>query len=192
MQKKILLTSFDIWLSQQESNSSDELLLGLAKMASLSHDLEFLHRLPVDVQLASSLVIAKINELQPDYIICCGMAASRSQLSVEVLASSTSTLPVEFTNSADILPQESRNSPENMLQTSVDVEKLLVGTAAVEISYDCGKFVCEGLYYSVLDYLHQSQLSIKCIFVHVPIFNPENLPKIIADFILIINNLALL
>ncbi|QEI41800.1 Pyrrolidone-carboxylate peptidase [Dolichospermum sp. UHCC 0315A] len=192
MQKKILLTSFDIWLSQQESNSSDDLLLGLAKMASLSHDLKFLHRLPVDVQLASSLVIAKINELQPDYIICCGMAASRSQLSVEVLASSTSTLPVEFTNSADILPQESRNSPENILQTSVDLEKLLVGTAAVEISYDCGKFVCEGLYYSVLDYLHQSQLSIKCIFVHVPIFNPENLPKIIADFIVIINNLALL
>ena len=192
MQKKILLTSFDIWLSQQESNSSDDLLLGLAKMASLSHDLKFLHRLPVDVQLASSLVIAKINELQPDYIICCGMAASRSQLSVEVLASSTSTLPVESTNSADILPQESRNSPENMLQTRVDLEKLLVGTAAVEISYNCGKFVCEGLYYSVLDYLHQSQLSIKCIFVHVPIFNPENLPKIIADFIVIINNLALL
>jgi pyroglutamyl-peptidase len=192
MQKKILLTSFDIWLSQQESNSSDDLLLGLAKMASLSHDLKFLHRLPVDVQLASSLVIAKINELQPDYIICCGMAASRSQLSVEVLASSTSTLPVESTNSADILPQESRNSPENILQTRVDLEKLLVGTAAVEISYNCGKFVCEGLYYSVLDYLHQSQLSIKCIFVHVPILNPENLPKIIADFIVIINNLALL
>jgi pyroglutamyl-peptidase len=181
MQKKILLTSFDIWLSQQESNSSDDLLLGLAKMASLSHDLNFLHRLPVDVQLASSLVIAKINELQPDYIICCGMAASRSQLSVEVLASSTSTLPVESTN-----------SPENILQTSVDLEKLLVGTAVVEISYECGKFVCEGLYYSVLDYLHQSQLTIKCIFVHVPILNPENSLEIIADFILLINNLALL
>ncbi|MDB9452337.1 peptidase C15 [Dolichospermum circinale] len=192
MQKKILLTSFDIWLSQQESNSSDDLLLGLAKMASLSHDLKFLHRLPVDVQLASSLVIAKINELQPDYIICCGMAASRSQLSVEVLASRTSTLPVESTNSADILPQESRNSPENIFQTSVDLEKLLVGTAAVEISYDCGKFVCEGLYYSVLDYLHRSQLSVKCIFVHVPILNPENSLKIIADFVLIMNNLALL
>jgi len=177
MQKKILLTSFDIWLSQQESNSSDDLLLGLAKMASLSHDLKFLHRLPVDVQLASSRVIAKINELQPDHIICCGMAASLSQLSVEVLARSTSI---------------SINSPENIFQTSVDLEKLLVQTAAVEISYDCGKFVCEGLYYSVLDYLHRSQLSVKCIFVHVPILNPENSLKIIADFVLIMNNLALL
>ena len=181
MHKKILLTSFDIWLSQQKSNSSDDLLLALAKMASLPHDLNFLHRLPVDVQQSSSRVIAKIHDIQPDYIICCGMAASRSQLTVEVFASNTG-----------ILPQESINSPENILQTTVDIEKLLVQTAAVEISYDCGKFVCEGLYYSVLDYLHQSQLSIKCIFVHVPILNPENLPKIIADFIVIINNLALL
>jgi pyroglutamyl-peptidase len=150
-------------------------------MASLPHDLIFLPHLPVDVQLASSRVITKINELQPDYIICCGiccgMAASRSQLSVEVLARGTSI---------------SINSPENIFQTSVDLEKLLVQTAAVEISHDCGKFVCEGLYYSVLGYLHHSQPSIKCIFVHVPILNPENSLEIIADFILLINNLTLL
>ncbi|MEI6443431.1 MAG: peptidase C15 [Nostocales cyanobacterium ELA583] len=181
MHKKILLTSFDIWLSQQKSNSSDDLLLALATMASLPHDLNFLHRLPVDVQQSSSRVIAKIHDIQPEYIICCGMAASRSQLTVELFASSTG-----------ILPQESINSPENILQTTVDLEKLLVETAAVEISYDCGKFVCEGLYYSILDYLHRSQLSIQCIFVHVPILNPENLPEIITDFVLIINNLALL
>ncbi|MDD1438489.1 NAD-dependent epimerase/dehydratase family protein, partial [Dolichospermum sp. ST_sed10] len=29
------------------------------------------------------------------------------------------------------------------------------------MSYDCGKFVCEGLYYSILDYLHRSQLKEK-------------------------------
>lgn len=179
--KKILLTSFDVWLSEQESNSSDDLLLQLAKMASVPHDLYFLRRLPVDVQLASSQVIAKINQLQPDYIICCGMAASRSQLTVEVLACSTA-----------IFPGESINRTENILQTTVEIEKLLVGTAAVEISYDCGKFVCEGVYYSVLDYLHQSQLSIKCIFVHVPILNQENLIAIVTDFILMMNNLALL
>ncbi len=179
--KKILLTSFDIWLSEQESNSSDDLLLQLAKMASAPHDLHFLRRLPVDVQLASSQVIAKINQLQPDYIICCGMAASRSQLTVEVLARSTA-----------IFPGESINCTENILQTTVEIEKLLLGTAAVEISYDCGKFVCEGVYYSLLDYLHQSQLSIKCIFVHIPILNPENLIAIVTDFILMMNNLALL
>jgi pyroglutamyl-peptidase len=51
------------------------------------------------------------------------MAAIRSPLSVEVIASST-----------NILPQESINSPEQILQTTVDLEKLLVATAAVKIS----------------------------------------------------------
>ncbi|MFM2063648.1 MAG: hypothetical protein RLZZ507_3319 [Cyanobacteriota bacterium] len=186
MQKKILLTSFDTWLSEQQSNSSDDLLLELAKMASIYHDLNFLHRLPVDVALASSCVIAKINELQPDYVICCGMAASRKNLSVEVVASIMSVQATDIS---------SKDCPESflptILQTTVDVEQLVAGTAAVEISYDCGKFVCEGLYYSVLDYLSQSQLPIPCIFVHVPILNQENLLGILADFVLIINNLVI-
>jgi pyroglutamyl-peptidase len=62
MQKKILLTSFDIWLSDQQSNSSDDLLLELAKMACVCDDFIFLPRLPVDVDLAGSRVIVKIND----------------------------------------------------------------------------------------------------------------------------------
>ncbi|WP_016953225.1 hypothetical protein [Anabaena sp. PCC 7108] len=184
MQKKILLTSFDTWLSEQQSNSSDDLLLGLAKMACLPHDLIFLDRLPVDVQLASSLVIAKIKELQPDYVICCGMAASRSKLSIEVFACIVSG------QSTDISSLDCAESFwQTTLQTTVNVEQLVAGTT-VEISYDCGKFVCESLYYLVLEYLKQYQLPIPCIFVHVPILNQENLIEMIAEFVLIINKLT--
>jgi pyroglutamyl-peptidase len=180
MEKKILLTSFDIWLSEQLSNSSDDLLLALAKMTSLPDHLFFLHRLPVNSEVASSQVIAKINFCEPDYIICCGMAASREYLSVEVIASNSGI----FTgNSID---------DYKTLQTSINMGKLLEGTKSVEISYDCGKFVCERLYYLALDYLQQSQLPIKCIFVHVPRLNDENLPGILEDFLLIIHNLALI
>ncbi|MBD2387545.1 pyroglutamyl-peptidase I family protein [Cylindrospermum sp. FACHB-282] len=186
MQKTILLTSFDTWLAEQQSNSSDDLLLELAKLASVPHDLTFLRLLPVDVQLASSLVIAKINELQPDYIICCGMAASRSQLNIEVVARNTNILPVEST---DIYLLD---SGESILQTTIDLQQLVAETTAVEISYDCGKFVCNGLYYSVLDYLRQSQLPVSCVFVHVPVLNEENLSGILTNFVLILNKLALL
>ncbi|MBW4557999.1 MAG: peptidase C15 [Trichormus sp. ATA11-4-KO1] len=170
MAKRILLTSFEIWLSDQQSNSADDLLLEVIKVDSLPHDLKFLRRLPVDVNLASSQVIPKISELQPDNIICCGMAASRTKLSLEAVAS----------------------FGESVLHPVVDVEKLVTGATATDISYDCGKFVCEGLYYSVLNYLCQNQLAANCIFVHVPVLNSANLPGILADFLLIINNLALL
>jgi pyroglutamyl-peptidase len=169
MPKRILLTSFDIWLADQQSNSSDDLLLEVTKLGSLPHDLTFLHLLPVDIQLASSQVIQKIDECQPDYIICCGMAASRTKLSVEASAS----------------------FEKRVLLTTVNLEKLVAGAMAIEISHDCGKFVCEGLYYSVLDYLCQNQLTACCIFVHVPVLNPENFGVILADFLLIINKLAL-
>ncbi|MDZ8027009.1 MAG: peptidase C15 [Nostoc sp. DedQUE11] len=169
MQKRILLTSFETWLSDQQSNSSDDLLIEVTKLQLIPHDLTFLRSLPVDVQQASSLVIEKINAIQPDYIICCGMAASRTKLSVELTAS----------------------CGESVLHTDVDLEKLVAEAVAIDISHDCGKFVCEGLYYCVLDYLNQSQLPARCIFVHVPVLNPENLSAIVADFLLIINNLAL-
>ncbi|MFN6483590.1 MULTISPECIES: peptidase C15 [unclassified Nostoc] len=169
MKKRILLTSFDIWLKDQQSNSSDDLLLEVTKLDLIPHHLTFLRQLPVDVQLASTQVIEKINAIQPDYIICCGMAASRTQLSVEAVAS----------------------WKEIVLQTEVDLEKLVAGAAAIQISHDCGKFVCEGLYYSVLDYLSQNKLTARCIFVHVPVLNQENLMGILADFVLIINKLAL-
>ena len=45
-----------------------------------------------------------------------------------------------------------------------------------------GKFVCEGLYYRVLEYTQNSNLSIPCIFVHVPIMNLENKSIIVQDF----------
>jgi pyroglutamyl-peptidase len=169
MKKRFLLTSFDTWLSDQQSNSSDDLLLEVAKLDPLPHNLTFLRQLPVDVHLASDRVIQKISELQPDCIICCGMAASRMQLTVEFCAS----------------------WKESILQTGVDLEQLVSGARSIEISHDCGKFVCEGLYYSVLDHLRQSQIRANCIFVHVPVLHSENLVNIVADFVLIINKLAL-
>lgn len=49
----------------------------------------------------------------------------------------------------------------------------------------------EGLNYSVLDHLPQSQLKIPCIFIHVSILTTENLPSILADLLFIIHSVAL-
>jgi pyroglutamyl-peptidase len=130
--------------------------------------LTLLRQLPVDVDLASSCAIAKINELQPDIIICCGMAESRANLTVESHATRGDTV----------------------IKTPVDLEKLVTGLAETEISHDAGKFVCEGLYYSVLDYLRKNKLNSSCIFLHVPILTLNNLSIVLGDFHLIIQKMA--
>ncbi|GAA6618553.1 peptidase C15 [Scytonema sp. NUACC26] len=170
MQKRFLLTSFQTWLPHQKSNSSDDLLAEVVRLNSLPYELTLLRQLPVDVEQASFRVIEKIREVQPELIVCCGMAEKRTLLSVEVGAV----------------------SGESMLLTTVDLEKLVADSQNIEISHDCGKFVCEGLYYSVLDELRLRELKTPCIFVHVPILTEENFPSILEDFFLMTHRLALL
>ncbi len=168
MTVQILLTSFDIWLSHHQSNSSDDLLGHICDIYSLPYSITFQRKLPVDFQLAPSQVIAKINSLNPTIIICCGMAESRQKLTVESRA---------FYG-------------ESMLKTTVNLKELVKNLAVTEISNEAGKFVCEALYYSVLKHCLENGLKTQVIFVHVPILTPDNQENIINDFLLIIRRLS--
>ena len=176
MTKKILLTSFTTWLPHHKSNSSDDLLIELAKSTdgntpvATSPSLTFLRQLPVNVQQASSRAIAHIDSLTPDIIICCGMAESRQKLTVESNATSAN----------------------DMIKTLVNLDRLIADLKVTEISHDAGKFVCEGLYYSILKYLRDRQLKSSCIFVHVPLITSDNVADIKTDFLQIIDRLTLL
>ncbi|MEH2322395.1 MAG: hypothetical protein V7K32_02090 [Nostoc sp.] len=66
MKKRILLISFDILLKDQHSNFSDDLLFEVTKLDLIPSDLSFLRQLPIDVQLARTQVMEKINAIQPD------------------------------------------------------------------------------------------------------------------------------
>ncbi|MEG3848354.1 peptidase C15 [Microcoleus sp. herbarium19] len=169
MTTKILLTSFDTWLPHQKSNSSDDLLAKISRIQSLPYSMTFLQKLPVDFQLAPKLAIAQINQLQPDTIICCGMAESRQKLTVESCAC----------------------CDRDILKTAVNLEPLVADLAATEISHEAGKFVCEALYYAVLKHICDAQLATQCIFVHVPILTAGNADNIVADFLLIIRRLTI-
>ena len=166
MSRKLLFTSFTTWLPHQKSNSSDDLL---QEISDLHAGDSFLRQLPVDIELASKSAISKIAELQPDMIVCCGMAERRTQLTIEA---------------------EARNRDE-VLATQVDLPQLIAGIDGIEISHDAGKFVCEGLYYSILKYLQSSKSSSHCIFVHIPILSQDNLADIKRSFLTIAQRLTI-
>lgn len=155
------MTSFDIWLSHHQTNSSDDLLEQVAQLDFFGDSLTFLRKLPVDFELAPQLAIAKIAELEPDLVICCGMAESRSKLTLESRAT----------------------RGEDVIHTSIDLDRILRHLKATEISHYAGRFVCEALYYSILTYLRDRNLQTPCLFVHVPLLTPENSELILADLL---------
>jgi pyroglutamyl-peptidase len=163
MSKTILLTSFATWLSHQRSNSSDDLLQALLKTHS-SSSLHVLRQLPVDFDLAPQQTIARVKQLQPDLIVCCGMAEGRTKLSLE-----------------------SRAVANEVLSPNVDLERLVAGLPHTEISHDAGRFVCNWLYHTVLKQVQGTEQD--CLFVHVPVLTAANLQPIAADFRCIVDRI---
>lgn len=207
MNGKILLTSFQTWLPHQKSNASDDLLEAIAQPDNSSASLAFLRQLPVNIPEATSRVITKIEELQPTAIICCGMAESRSKLTVESCATCECTSYrvrlysyclsicryLRLKGLYDLVQAQlakTKQSEQLLIKTSVDLEQLVAELVETKISHDAGKFVCEGLYYQVLNYLRERNLNISCIFVHVPVLTADNTPSIMADFQMIIEKMA--
>lgn len=167
MPKQILLTSFDTWEAHHVSNASDDLLAAVSQQALLTDvkaTIKLLRKLPVDFQLAPQQVITEIDALQPDVIICCGMAEGRTNLTLE----------------------SNGKQRTDMLWTSIAVDRLVENLAVTQVSHDAGTFVCNHLYYSVLKHIQRCQLGCQCLFIHVPLLNERNLPSILKDFLTIL------
>jgi pyroglutamyl-peptidase len=159
----LLLTSFTTWLTHQKSNSADD-LLEIIERANIDNCC-YLRQLPVEIKAASQKAIAIIEQIQPSAIICCGMAESRERLSIESNA----------------------RCRDSCLYTAVNLPQLVSCLSNTSISHDAGQFVCEGLYYQVLDYLRSAHLDIPCLFVHVPVLTTNNKAVILQDFETILN-----
>ncbi|MGJ3253033.1 MAG: peptidase C15 [Elainellaceae cyanobacterium] len=164
----ILLTSFRTWEAHQLSNSSDDLLLKLQMQPFSDLRLYYLRHMPVDFELAPQMAIAQLTALQPDIILCCGMAESRTRLNVESQA------VVDDTS----------------LRTSIRLDALISGLRMTDISHDAGTFVCNRLYFDLLNHLKCKDLRSLCVFLHVPILTPENHRSIVSDACTIVRRLA--
>jgi pyroglutamyl-peptidase len=130
----------------------------------------FLRRIPVDFQLAPETVMTAIRALEPEITVCCGMAENQQKLSLE----------------------SNGKREGEILKTGLALERLLEGTIATEISYDAGNFVCNHLYYSVLNQFAQTQHHRQCLFVHVPVLTTANLECIVHDFSKVMQHLQTL
>jgi pyroglutamyl-peptidase len=168
MHPTLLLTTFETWLPHQPSNSSDDLVQELQTLQLLPICCQVLRRLPVDVDLAFQQVLVALDRYDPDGVICCGMAESRPCLSWEQQAC----------------------QDDLILQTSLDLAALYdrLDLKVTEISQDAGNFVCNGLYYALLNFLTTpAELARspqrQVLFVHVPLLTPDNQALVMADFL---------
>lgn len=166
MQNRILLTSFTTWKPHHTSNAADDLLAHIS--GDVSRSVHFLRGLPVDFARAPLQVLARFDELKPDVLVCCGMAEERHKLNVESQA-----VVDDVTT-----------------RTELDLEHLTRRLAMTEISHDAGDFVCNTLYFEMLNHLKMQQRQHHCLFAHVPVLGTHNVHGIKRDFLTLLQRLA--
>jgi pyroglutamyl-peptidase len=166
MQNTILLTSFTTWKPHHTSNASDDLLAHIS--AEAAESVHFLRGLPVDFESAPRQVMASFEGLKPDILVCCGMAEERHKLSIE-----------------------SRAVVEGVTtMTEIDLPHLTRDLPMTQISHDAGSFVCNTLYFAMLNHLKTQPRQHHCLFAHVPVLGEHNSVGIEQDFLTILQRLG--
>ena len=174
--KKVLITGFDAF-GNNLINPSGEVVE--ATTANFSH-LE-VHKLILPTVFEKSLAILKKEAffLNPDYIICFGLNEKAQEVNLEVLAHNL--------NDASI-PDNEGNCPVNeviferaaaTLDSTLPIgeieDALLAAQIPVAISRDCGRFVCNHVFYGIRHIIEEKKMRAKAGFVHLPSFETMGL-----------------
>lgn len=204
MNRPILITTFQPWRVHQRSNSSDDLVSAAYDRGLLPQSAAWLRHVPVSFDLAPVRVESEVMRLRPGAVICCGMAETRSRLSIETQAKrlpsdadlSNSACESSFQMSSFGVSGDkhaealSGYGGTGTMRTSADINALMADTVLSEVSEDAGTYVCNHLYYNVLDLADRVSWTMMGVFIHIPIVTFSNRDFLVRDFALIVDRIA--
>lgn len=167
---KILVTAFDPF-GGDSTNSS---LTALAALPDTMDEFTICKAtIPVVFGKCGVVLAEKIRECVPDGILCLGMAAGRGLITPEVFA-----VNARFAASADNAgvryPTLTPCDPTGpaAYRTGLPVETIVENLRAVGIpvglSFTAGTYVCNDLFYSLMQQATDPNRSIPAGFIHVP------------------------
>jgi pyroglutamyl-peptidase len=171
---KILISGFEPF-GKMNINPTEELL-----KEAVSFDIENVEistvLLPVNYDECAEELIAKIEEVNPDVVISCGLAAGRTAITPERIG-----INIKDTGSGDpypdnrgIIPTDElidKDGPDGLFSTLPNrliEENLKAQHIPAAISNSAGTFICNNTLYVVLNYIQKNNLPIKAGFIHFP------------------------
>lgn len=167
---KILVTGFKPFLGET-INPSEELANKLSLISSVEAFI-----LPVSFEKSFQILKNKIAMVKPDFIIMIGQAAGRTNVCLEKVA--LNWIQTENADESGFVPETGRIVPggDLALMTGFPIDQVFLGLKKagfpVEISFSAGTYVCNDLYFRVLNEYKEMY----AIFVHVPLL-PEQLKQ---------------
>ncbi len=163
---KFLITGFEPF-SRNETNPSGDILKDLK-----SENIETL-LLPVSYLRVRDLLEAKIKEVKPDIVISLGLANKRAYLSLELCAINYQRASITDNDNNLITGKLIKPNGKEAYFTSLNLNDLLkvlaVSNIKADISTSAGSYVCNTVYYNLLEL--QEKYNYKGLFIHLPSYD---------------------
>ena len=164
---QVLITCFEPFGGRSSNASSEAVSLLPPTVGPFE-----LHKLclPVAFRNAVDRAIAAIDELSPAAVVCVGEAAGRTAITPEKVALNLRTARIPDNAGFQPIDEPVVEGGENALFSTLPVRKMTEAISAAgipaEVSYTAGTYVCNDLFYLVLDHLKGS--GVPAGFIHVP------------------------
>ena len=166
---RFLVTGFEAFGSLKQ-NASWEAVSLLPNR--LGDDLIYTELLPVEYDRCARVLFSTADRIQPDAILCVGVAVGRDVISLEQLAfnvrasSSRDNAGVQY-NGEKIDPDgpDSLSSTIRMKELAAMLQEM---DFPAKISYSAGSFVCNDLYYNLLRFIRSEAPTMPAGFIHIP------------------------
>lgn len=175
---KILVTAFDPFGGEQVNPAQQ----AVERLADTIGGAE-IHKLiiPTVFGKAAEDVIAAMDSLHPDAVICVGQAGGRKAVTPERVA-----INVMDANIKDNAGQQPNDAPVvadgpvayfSTLPIKAMVQAIRDAGLPAEVSNTAGTFVCNSLLYSVLHHASLHLPNTRAVFVHVPYIPEQTVGK---------------
>jgi pyroglutamyl-peptidase len=165
---KILLTGFEPF-GGEEINPSWMAVKSIAD--TLASDDIFPLLLPVEYYKSVDAAINAVNVFGPDVILSVGQAGGRTCVNFENVAVNIADSDTPDNAGVIIHTVNRINGPDRLYSTlplAEMAEAVNKRGFPVKISQNAGRFVCNHVFYGILNYISANKLEIKAGFAHVP------------------------
>ncbi|QOY34067.1 pyroglutamyl-peptidase I [Anaerobacillus isosaccharinicus] len=171
---KILVTGFEPF-GGMEVNPTSALVKSLQEETLVGFEIHSC-TLPVVYDHCVQTLITKINEVNPDVVICCGLAFGRGSITIErigINVKDTAGEGLKGDNQGEkpvdekIIP----DGPDGIFSTipiRTMVNELVKNGIPAKVSNTAGTYICNNTLYGVLNFISLNKRQIKAGFVHFP------------------------
>jgi pyroglutamyl-peptidase len=172
---KILISGFEPF-GKEKINPTQKLVEIISEKTYSQFDIETV-LLPVTVKEAGEVLKAKLDNLNPDYLISFGLYGGITHISLERIGINLVDARIPDNNGEQPVDLVIDKSGETAYWTTLpirEMEKALKETLIpVRVSYTAGTYICNFVMYTALNHIAKTGLKTKSGFIHVPFIREQ-------------------